>query len=57
MKKKMLFLICSSNQETGQTQKNALLKIKAVIITAEFSPCAVNVGYKGRRKNFNLFLV
>lgn len=54
MKKKILFLIHSSNQQTGQTQKDALSKVKVVIITVEFSLCAVDIGYKGSRNNVNL---
>lgn len=54
---KMLFLLCSSDRDTGQTQKNALSKLRIVIITAEFSSCAAGVGYEERRYNFNLSLV
>lgn len=53
----MLLLLCSGNQDTGQSQKNALSKLKVVIITVEFSSCAAGVGYKGTRHNFNLSLI
>lgn len=50
---KMLFVLCSRN--TGHTQKNALSKLRVVIITVQFSSCAA--GYEGRRPSFNLSLV
>lgn len=52
---KVLFLLCSRNAR--ETQKNALSELRVVIITVEFSSCAADVAYKGRRHNFNLSLV
>lgn len=43
----MLFVLCSRDQDTRQTQRNALSKLR-VIIAAEFSSWAAGVGYKGR---------
>lgn len=57
MRKKIPFLICFGNQDIGKTKEHAVSKIKVAIITVEFSPCAVNIGFKRSRNNFNISLV
>lgn len=54
MRKKILLLICFGNQDIGKTKEHAVSKIKVAIITVEFSPCAVNIGFKRSRNNFNI---